>query len=122
MKNIFETAIPRCYFCGELKNEIIMNTVLTEKHAEEIKNAHGKCIDKEPCAKCKELMKQGVMLIKVKENDPDYRLGQIVGIKDEAIKKIFKPEQAEQLLKMRAGFIGEELWKQIGLPEGEENV
>lgn len=67
----------------------------------------------------KRLWNKGVMLIKVREGDPDYRLGQLCALKDEAIEKIFPEEEAKQLLKMRAGFIGEELWDMIGLPNGE---
>lgn len=66
-------------------------------------------------------MKQGVMLIKVSEDDPEYRLGIMCVVKDEAIKKIFPKEQSEQLLKMRTAFIGEKLWNMIGLPNGEAN-
>lgn len=109
-------AIPKCYFCGKDKNEIIMNRVLTDKMAGKIEEMHGKVIDTEPCDECKKLMEQGVMLIEVKDDMPDYRLGAISVIKDEAISRIFPEEQANQLLKMRAGFISESLWHMIGLP------
>lgn len=115
----FEVAIPKCYFCGEDKNELIMNTRLTEKCAEQIKEAHGKVINTEPCDKCKELMKQGVMLIKVRDDDPEYRLGNICVVKDEAIRRIFPEDDAIHLLEMRAGFIAETLWDRIGLPNKE---
>lgn len=109
-------AIPKCYFCGEDKNVIIMNKFLTPQSAKKIEECHGKVIDTEPCDKCKELMKQGVMLIKVKDDAPDWRLGSLSVIKDEAIKRIFPSEQSSTLLKSRAGFIGETLWEQLGLP------
>lgn len=118
-KEIFSCAIPKCYFFGRDKNEIVMTSLLTEENAKRVKEMHGKVIDKEPCDECKKIMEQGVMLIKVREGDPDYRLGQLCALKDEAIEKIFPEEQAKQLLKMRAGFIGEELWDMIGLPNGE---
>jgi len=118
-KEIFSCAIPKCYFCGRDKNEIVMTSLLTEENAKRVKEMHGRVIDKEPCDECKKIMEQGVMLIKVREGDPDYRLGQLCALKDEAIEKIFPEEQAKQLLKMRAGFIGEELWDMIGLPNGE---
>lgn len=119
--DVFGVAIPKCYFCGKDKNEIVMTRLLTKENAKRVKEMHGKVIDKEPCSECKKLMKQGVMLIKVSEDDPEYRLGNMCVVKDEAIKKIFPKEQAEQLLKMRAGFIGEKLWDMIGLPNGEAN-
>ena len=113
-------AIPRCYFCGESKNEIIMNRFLTPASAKKVNEAHNKVIDKEPCDKCKEFMKQGVILIEVSDNDPDYRLGGFAVIKDEAISRIFPEKEASTLLKMRAGFIATSLWSLIGLPRKEK--
>lgn len=109
-------AIPKCYFCGKDKNEIIMNTRLAHTFAKRVEEMHGKVIDKEPCDECKKLMEQGVMLIKVREDDPEYRLGNMCVVKDEGIRHVFPKEQADNLIKMRAGFIGEKLWEQIGLP------
>ena len=117
--DIFGVAIPKCYFCGKDKNEIIMTTLLTKENARKVKKAHGKVIDKTPCDECKKYMEQGVILIEVKDDDPEYRLGGFVVITEDGIKNIFPEEEAKTLLKMRAGFIGETLWKRIGLPTGE---
>ena len=122
MDKCLEVAIPRCYFCGKEKNELIMNTTLTPKHVKKVKEAHGKVINTEPCDKCKEIMKQGVMLIGCKDDDPDYRTGLIVGVKDEAVPQMFPPEYAEKALKMRVLFVGETAWKGLGLPEGPDDV
>ena len=111
-------AIPKCYFCGKDKNEIIMNRLLTDRMADKVEEMHGKVIDTEPCDECKKLMEQGVMLIKVRDNDPEFRLGAISVVKDEAIKRIFPKDDAIHLLEMRAGFISESLWDMIGLPNG----
>lgn len=119
-ENRLGVAIPKCYFCGENKNEIIMNRILTEGCAKKVEDAHGKVIDKEPCDKCKEFMKQGVILIEVSDNDPDYRLGGFAVIKDEAISRIFPEKEASTLLKMRAGFIATSLWARIDLPRKEK--
>jgi len=119
-EDCFGVAIPVCYFCGRDKNEIIMNKILTPKYAKNVKEAHGKVVDKEPCDECKKLMEQGVMLIKCGDHSPDYRFGVYVVVKDEAIPKMFPPEYAEQALKMRAMFICETAWKNMGLPEREE--
>ena len=118
----FSVAIPVCYFCGREKNELIMNTTLTPKHAKQIKEAHGKVVDMEPCDECKKMMEQGVMLIECKDDQPDYRLGRFVVVKDEAVPRMFPPEYAEKALKMRAMFVGETAWKGMGLPEGPEDV
>ena len=109
-------AVPKCYFCGEDKNEIVMSRFLTPQCEERVNNLHGKVIDTEPCDKCKEAIKKGVMLIKVKDDDPDWRLGSLVVVKDDAINRIFPEEDAQKLIKARAGFISETLWGQIGLP------
>ncbi len=109
-------AIPKCYFCGKDKNEIIMNTRLAHVFAKRVEEMHGKVIDKEPCSECKKLMEQGVMLIKVKEEDPEYRLGNIAVVKDEAIRKMFTEEYAEDLIKKRACFLSDKAWEIFGLP------
>ena len=94
MANKLGAAITRCYFCGENK-EIIMNTRLTEKAAQKIEEYNGKVIDMEPCDKCKELMKQGIMFISVRDgesgNNP-YRTGKLAVVKEEAVEKIYTKE------------------------------
>ena len=120
-QDCFAVAIPLCYFCGREKNELIMNTILTPKHAKNVKDANRKVVDYEPCDECKKVMEQGVMPIQCKDGNQDYRTGRICALKDEAVSRIFPPEYAEQALKMRAMFIDETAWKQIGLPEGEQN-
>lgn len=114
--DVFGVAIPKCYFCGKDKNQIIMTTLLTKENAQRVKEAHGKVIDKEPCDECKKLMEQGVMLIKVKEEDPEYRLGNIAVVKDEAIRQMFTEEYAEDLIKKRACFLSDKAWEMFGLP------
>ena len=120
-EDCFSVAIPVCYFCGREKNELIMNKILTPNHAKKVKEAHGKVVDMEPCDECKKMMEQGVMLIQCKDGNQDYRTGVIIGVKDEAIPKIFPPEYAESALKMRAMFIEQTAWRNIGLPEGTED-
>lgn len=112
-------ALTKCYFCGK-DDKIVMNTRLTTYFANKVEKMNGKVIDKEPCDECKKLMKMGVMLISVKDDDPEYRTGSIAVIKDEAIKKIFQKEEEETLLKMRCGFISDSLWDAIGIPR--ENI
>lgn len=114
-------AIPVCYFCGREKNEIMLPTGLTPKHAKQIKEAHGKVVNYEPCEECKKMMEQGVMLIQCGDNNQDYRTGKYVVVKDQAIPEIFPPEYAEQALKMRAMFVSETAWRNIGLPEGNQD-
>ena len=110
-------ALTKCYFCGK-DDKIIMNTRLTEYFAKKVEEMNGKIIDTEPCPECKKFMKQGVILISVKDDDQEYRTGGWCVMKDEAIKRIFPEEEAKQLLKMRAGFIADSLWDAIGIPRG----
>lgn len=48
-EDVFAVAIPKCYFCGKDKNEIVMTSLLTKENAKRVKEMHGKVIDKEPC-------------------------------------------------------------------------
>ena len=117
----FEVALIRCFFCGKGKG-LIMNSRLTSKAAETVKECNGKAIDLEPCDDCKELMKQGVMLIEYKEGtEPDfYRTGIQVVVKDEAIKNVFPENIATDAIKRRYCFISNLIWDMMGLPrEGE---
>jgi hypothetical protein len=93
-----------CIICGkEIDGPIIMNTKLTKKAAEEVKNLNGKVIDfaEEPCNECKKIMKQGIVLIGYDEEKSDltnlpygfYRTGQVlVAKKDSNLIKYFEEQ------------------------------
>lgn len=122
MDKKFEVGMINCFFCGEPKG-LVMNTRLTEKDAKNIREINGHAIDYEPCDKCKELMKQGIMLVSVRDgetgNNP-YRTGKMVVLKEEAVKEFSSPEMYEQIMKTRFAFIEDSVWTKIGLPEKEE--
>lgn len=107
------TALTRCFFCGE-PDRILIHTRLRD-----ISEANGKVIDREPCAKCADLMKKGVMLLSVRDGesgDNPYRTGRMVVIKDEAIRRIVTNEAVrESVLKHRFAFIPDTTWEAIGL-------
>lgn len=118
--NNLEVAMIKCYFCGKDKG-LVMNTRLTQKHAEKIKKMHGHAIDYEPCDECKKLMKEGIMFISVKDGESGnnlYRTSKMCVIKDEAVKKFTSPEMFEQVKKTRMAFIEDSLWDMLGLPKG----
>lgn len=123
MSQPFEVSMTKCFFCGGDK-DIVMNRVLSAAAAIKVHRLHGKVIDKEPCNTCKEYMKQGVMLVSAKDNDPDhsnpYRTGNLAVISEDAVKRIFDKEMADNLLKTRFGFIEDSAWDLIGLPK--ENI
>lgn len=118
-ENNFEVALIKCWFCGEDKG-LIMNSLLTKKNAQQIREAHGKAIDLEPCDNCKKLMEQGVMLfeiVKVPDNPKKLpeRTGRMCVVRDRAFENFPDKDFAEQVIKRRYGFIQSELWNTIGL-------
>ena len=101
-----------CFVCGEVKH------LLLDKR---LKNSlpQNAVYDKEPCDKCKEIMKQGVIFISVRDGEQDkenpYRTGQIIGLKDEAVKNIIQEPLLSEVLKKRICFVELEVLKRIGL-------
>lgn len=80
-----------CPVCGKEADEgIIMNSILTEAHAKEVKKLHNKAIGfaKHVCEECGKYKDKVVYFIGINpeksEKDNLYRTGQIVGIKKEA--------------------------------------
>lgn len=118
----FEVALIKCWFCGKDKG-LIMNSRLTKKDAQQVREANGRAIDLEPCDKCKELMKQGVMLfeiVKVPNNPQDMpeRTGRMAVVRDSAFENFPDKDFAKQVLKRRFGFIQREFWDNMGLGQG----
>lgn len=117
----WEVALTKCFYCGE-GNEIIIPKLLTKKVANQIKEMHGKVISKAPCPKCKELMKQGVFFISVKDGETNgetpYRTGKLAVVKDEAVKRIISNQELlDQVISKRVCWIEDSTWKHLGLPE-----
>lgn len=78
----------------------------------------------EPCAECRRWMEQGVILISVRDGEPDhanpYRTGGWVVVRDEAIKRWeLDPDFERSILQRRMAFIEDAVWDRIGLPRGE---
>lgn len=120
--DIFAVASTRCFYCGN-DHGLVMNKVLTKKHAKEVKEMNGKVVSMEPCPKCKEWMEKGVILIEVLDGtDPKnpYRTGGFAVLTEDGIKRCFPPEQAEIALKHRYCFVEQSIWKAIGLPQNKE--
>jgi len=147
-KHGLNPTIPRCFYCGEDKNEILLPGAKGDRLAKELGYSDGEMpmrglvFDKEPCNKCKEWMRQGIILIsvdKLKTTDPSnpYRTGKFMVIEDDAMRRILTvdleratPEQLPALQKMkrkneellthilkaRVYFIPDDTWEKIGLP------
>jgi hypothetical protein len=108
-----------CFVCGEAKSIALLGQLKGDTEA-----PHQACYDKEPCDKCKEYMKQGIILISVRdgeENQNPYRTGGWAVIKDEAVKRIIQPpELVDNVLKKRMAFVPDSAWDMIGLPREEQ--
>lgn len=90
----FEVALVKelCIVCTkEVDGNIIMNSILTEKHAKEVKDLHGKVVGfaEEPCEECKKEIEKYLILIGIDEEKSDlenlpegfYRTGAKVLVK-----------------------------------------
>jgi hypothetical protein len=79
------------------------------------------CYDKEPCDKCKEYMKQGIILISVRDGeggDNPYRTGGWTVIKEEAVRRMFKDVD----LYKRVAFVHDSVWDMVGLPREKKEA
>lgn len=90
--NNFEVSLckEQCFICGkETEGPIIMNSLLTEKAANEVKQLHNKCIgySEEICSDCKKLAEQGLIVLEIdaskSESDNPYRTGNMWVIKSD---------------------------------------
>jgi hypothetical protein len=123
----FEPALTKCYFCNEA------STILIHKRGKSLKELDGKVVNMEPCPKCIEYMKLGVILITIddaksgapsspdfhwsKEKMPNpYRTGGFFVVSEDFIKRVFNPpELVAQVLKHRFSFIEHEAAEKLGL-------
>jgi hypothetical protein len=101
-----------CFICGKPK-EILLNKYLKDTLP---RNA---VYDKEPCNECKEWMKKGVIVIGVRDGEPQsdnpYRTGQFFVVKDDAIKRMPMDEKLKaDILKKRIVFIEESVLRKFG--------
>lgn len=117
--------------CKEIDGPIIMNKVLTEKAAEEVKNLEGKVIGFadhccEECAKYKDkaVFFVGIDISKssVDSLEDMYRTGQIIGIKKEAdIIKQFEKYIISLKDDTKIIFIDEKTGNEIGIFNNNQN-
>jgi len=125
-----------CFICNQPKG-IILYGQMNPKKREMVKSAgleadsygrapNGLILDKEPCHKCAKMMKRGVILISVRDdecvdNDPEnpHRTGGWVVVKDDLIQRIVQPpELADSILSKRMAFVPDAAWDMLGLPRG----
>jgi len=112
-----------CFLCGEDKGEIALLGAQGDKIARSLGCSDGKmpmrcCLDKNPCAKCQEYMKQGVIFVEVRDGEGGenpYRTGGFWVIKSEAVEKMMDPGKAAEVLKSRICFVEKSVAEKIGL-------
>lgn len=133
--------LENCFYCNEPKGVILFGAIgYGSKKHKMIQSAgldigrdgeapNGLITDMEPCQKCQDYMKQGVILISTKEpqNEDDqrnpYRTGGWVVVRDDFIKRVVNPKQlADEILKKRVAFIPDEAWDMLGLPRGGKDA
>ena len=111
-------AIPYCFYCNKAKNEVILAGVFGGKEA-----PRAAVWDLRPCDACADFMKQGVILISVKDGEDGgnpYRTGGWCVVKDEAIERMISNTDLREhiILRARVAFVPDEAWDFLGLPRG----
>jgi len=111
--------VTACYFCGGEKNEIaLLGAAFKEKAPMHM------VINREPCDKCKAMMRAGIMIVEMKNgtsnsvDDMSSRTGNIYVLKEEAVEKMLSPgKMKDETLRLRLCFMDEETTEKIGLKE-----
>ena len=102
-----------CYFCNE-PSEVLLDRRLKKTLPRNIG-----VMNMRPCTKCEDLMKQGILLISIKNDTQGpnpYRTGGWVIIKQEAVERMFNGDFLKFALEHRFMFINDEAWDAMGLP------
>lgn len=117
-----------CFYCGEPSEILLVGQprgkvrVLADPDGKMPRDVGA--VNYEPCQKCKEYMKQGIIVISVKDGETDwknpYRTGKWVVVSEDFIKRVAKSPVKEDILKRRVAFIEDSVWEKIGLPSKEE--
>jgi len=106
--------IPICFFCGKEKNEVALLGAAWKGEEEPPMNM---CIDHNPCDECAEYMKQGIILVSVRNGsdhkDP-HRTGGWAVIKEEAFVRFAGEDHPA--FQSRFCFIEDHAWDMLGLP------
>jgi len=116
----------RCYFCGE------PSTILLDRRLKDSLPHDAGVIDMQPCSKCAEYMKHGIILMSISDDTTEeqmkgpipnpYRTGGWCVVKDEAVKRIF--EESSKILAFtlehRFAFITDSAWNLLSLPREEK--
>lgn len=110
-------SLEQCFVCLKTKGVVLFGRLRGDAEA-----PRQVCLDQEPCAECKKLMKKGIVLISVnmqltKDQRDPYRSGGWVVVRPAFIKRTIQPEEmVKDICKRRMAFVPDEVWDQLGLP------
>ncbi len=102
----------QCFVCGEAKGVVLLGLLPNDEEA-----PRKICLNQEPCDKCKDYMRTGIIMISVRDGesgDTPFRTGGWCVVKAEAVLQIVNDPE---LIKRRVMFVPDNVWNQIGLPE-----
>lgn len=106
-----------CYFCGQPSGVALLGANRGQEAPRQ------GVYDMEPCPKCEALMKDGIILISVRDGDAahePYRTGNMVVVTEEAIRRIVTPTGlADELIRKRVAFVPDAVWVKLDLPTVE---
>lgn len=126
--NNFEVALVKelCFICNkEIDGPIVINSLLTEKAANEVKQLHGKCVgySDKLCPECQKLANQGLIILEIdsekSESNNPYRTGKLWVIKEDCDLALDMKEKGFVINKFGCNFvfIDQEATKELGFYE-----
>ena len=134
--NILGVALTKCFYCLE-GDKILLNKTLTPHMASKVEKMNGCVLDMEPCPKCAEYMKQGIIFITIDDDKSEqdwnkphpgedhfipnpYRTGGFAVIKEDAEARFMPKEMTDFAIKHRYMFIEDAAAKKIGMFSNKE--
>ena len=111
-------ALVKCFLCNGDK-ELLLSTRFNSngEPLQDLSKYHGQVIDQEPCDTCKGYMKEGVILISIKDGESEenpFRTGGWVVLKKDI--ELFKAPFMKSVADAKVGFVPDSIWDELGLP------
>ena len=112
-------SLQQCFCCGEDVGLVLFGRLQDDKEAPK-----RVCLSREPCDKCKGYMKQGIIIVTVRDGETDmdnpYRMGGFFVVTEDMIQRLhassgLPASWLEQVLKARFLFMEQSVAEQIGL-------
>lgn len=122
-KHGFNPAIQNCFWCGESKGVLLLGAAIKDEAPREM------VTDYEPCDKCAESFKQGILVVEASETplqanqpilDQGYPTGSYWVVTSDWVKRSFKPDIAETIIKANKMMISKEFADMLGFHEVED--